>query len=102
MTLANWQTVSPSQFQWEKEALEFIRQGLPTSSLYYAWSNFEFIAENGTISEVDLLIITPYGFYIVEIKSRPGVISGNNLVWTWKNQTSTFVFDNIKSVRGGR
>lgn len=68
--------------------------GTSASSLYYAWSNFEFIAENGTISEIDLLVITPYGFYIVEIKSRPGVISGNNLVWTWKNQTSTFVDDN--------
>jgi serine/threonine protein kinase len=94
MTLTNWQTISPSEFQWEKEALNFIKQGLPTSSLYYAWSNFEFIAENGTISEVDLLVITPYGFYFVEIKSRPGTISGNNQVWTWKNGASTFVVDN--------
>lgn len=94
MALTNWQTISPSEFRWEKDALDFIKQGLPTSSLYYAWSNFEFIAENGTIAEVDLLVITPYGFYLVEIKSRPGTISGNNQVWTWKNGTSTFADDN--------
>lgn len=94
MALAYWQTISPSEFRWEKEALDFIRQGLPTSGLYHAWSNFEFIAENGTISEVDLLIITPNGFFFVEIKSRPGKITGNNQVWTWKNGSSTFVDDN--------
>jgi serine/threonine protein kinase len=94
MTLKYWQTISPSEFRWEKEALDFIKKGLPTSSLYYAWSNFEFIAENGTISEVDLLIITPYGFYLVEIKSRPGTISGNNQAWTWTNGASAFAVDN--------
>ena len=41
-------------------------------SLGRAWSNFEFIADDGTISEVDLLILGPRGIYLVEIKSWPG------------------------------
>lgn len=94
MALAHWETISPSEFQWEKEALKFIKSGLPTSSLYHAWSNFEFVAENGTISEVDLLIITPHGFYLIEIKSRPGTIAGNSQTWIWENEKSTFVADN--------
>ena len=40
---------------------------------YRAWTNFEFVADDGSINEVDLLVFTPQGFFLVEIKSRPGV-----------------------------
>jgi hypothetical protein len=47
-----WKEVSPSQFTWEREALDYIRQGLPDCEPYRAWSNFEFIADDGSINEV--------------------------------------------------
>ena len=71
-----WTEISPSQFAWEQEALEFIRQQLPDHEPYRAWSNFEFIADDGSINEVDLLVLTPKGFFLVEIKSRPGRLTG--------------------------
>lgn len=75
--------VTPSQYAWEREALAFVRAGLPDVEPVRAWSNFEFVADDGSINEVDLLVLTSKGFYLVEIKSRPGVIDGDAMTWRW-------------------
>ena len=49
---SRWQEITPSQFPWEREALAFVRERLPDHEPYHAWSNFEFIADDGTINEV--------------------------------------------------
>jgi serine/threonine protein kinase len=85
MVLSNtrWKTITPSRFPWEQDALEFVRNNLPDLDPYCAWSNFEFIAEDGSICEVDLLVFTPQGFFLVEIKSRGGRLFGDAGTWTW-------------------
>ena len=65
-----WHAITDSEFPWEREALAFVRAGLPDHEPYRVWSNFEFIADDGSINEVDLLVLTSKGFYLVEIKSR--------------------------------
>lgn len=80
---SNWHTISPSRFAWEEEALRFVRERFPSHEPYRAWTNFEFVAHDGSVNEVDLLVITPMGFFLVEIKSRPGVIGGDQQHWTW-------------------
>ena len=82
----NWVTVSESSFPWEREALEFVRSAFPSHEPYRAWSNFEFIADDGTINEVDLLVFTRMGFYLIEIKSRPGRLRGDAGTWTWETE----------------
>jgi hypothetical protein len=89
-----WKEVSASQFAWEREALDFIRQGLPDCEPYRAWSNFEFIADDGSINEVDLLVFTPQGFFLVEIKSRPGVLAGDAVTWLWTHEGREVAMDN--------
>lgn len=79
----NWTTIAESQFPWERDALEFVRQQFPSHEPYRAWSNFEFIADDGSINEVDLLVFTPQGFFLIEIKSRPGRLFGDAGTWTW-------------------
>jgi hypothetical protein len=64
----NWIAITPSSFAWEREALDFIKRQFPTHEPYRAWSNFEFIADDGSINDVDLLAFTPQGFFLVEIK----------------------------------
>lgn len=91
---ANWVEITPSAFPWEKEALDFIRAQFPTHEPYRAWSNFEFIADDGSINEVDLLVFTPQGFFLVEIKSNPGVLSGDIQTWTWQKDGQIKVVDN--------
>ena len=89
-----WKEVSPSQFAWEREALDFIRQGLPDCEPYRAWSNFEFVADDGSINEVDVLVFTPQGFFLVEIKSRPGVLAGDAQTWLWTHEGRETAMDN--------
>jgi serine/threonine protein kinase len=61
--------------------LAFVRSRLPNHEPYRAWSNVEFIAEDGSVNEVDLLVVTPRGFFLVEIKSFPGVVFGDGQRW---------------------
>ena len=86
-----WTTVTESQFPWEREALEFVRERLPDRDPYRAWSNFEFIADDGSINEVDLLVLTPQGFFLVEIKSRPGLLRGDAGTWTWRTRAGKLI-----------
>ena len=82
----NWLSVTQSSFSWEREALDFVRSRFPAHDPYRAWSNFEFIADDGSINEVDLLVFTPQGFFLVEIKSRPGRLFGDAGTWTWETE----------------
>jgi len=51
----NWIVHTESGFPWEREALEFVRTQFPSHEPYRAWTNFEFIGDDGSINEVDLL-----------------------------------------------
>ncbi|KKM20991.1 hypothetical protein LCGC14_1639940, partial [marine sediment metagenome] len=90
----NWTTVTESQHNWERDALDFVRERFPAHEPYRAWANFEFIADDGSINEVDLLVFTPRGFFLVEIKSHPGQLEGDAHSWTWRHEGRAQVVDN--------
>jgi len=74
--------------------LDFVFERFPVQDNYLAWSNFEFIAEDGSINEVDLLVVCPQGAFLTEIKSRPGTVSGDQSVWTWEHEGKKHTEDN--------
>lgn len=78
-----WTEVTTSEHDHERAALHFIRQRFPDREPFRAWTNFMFIAGDGTRNEVDLLAVTPTGVYLVEIKSFPGRIDGDAGTWKW-------------------
>jgi hypothetical protein len=41
MMKKQWKTITPSDYPWERAALDFIREGLPDHDPYRAWANFE-------------------------------------------------------------
>ena len=92
--ISNWTTIAESQFPWERDALEFVRQQFPSHEPYRAWSNFEFIADDGSINEVDLIVFTPQGFFLIEIKSRPRRLFGDAGTWTWETDGKLVTIDN--------
>lgn len=94
MKSGRWIEVTESRFPWEREALGHLRKRLPDSEPFRAWSNFEFIARDGSINEVDLLLVSLYKIYLVEIKSRPGRLSGDAGTWTWPLDGRDRVEDN--------
>lgn len=91
---ANWTEVTPSAFEHERAALAFIREQFPTHEPWRAWSNFEFIATDGSLNEVDLLIFGKSGFFIIEIKNWHGEITGDAGTWHQKVGTRTYAKDN--------
>ena len=79
-----WRRVSESQFPWEREALEYLGRELPNAEPVRMWSNFEFVSADGHINEVDALVLTSKGLFLIEIKSRPArTLAGDAYAWTW-------------------
>lgn len=94
-----WKIITPSQFEHERRALDFIRAGLPDHEPYRAWANFEFTSADGALYEIDLLVLTKQGFWLVEIKSRPGRLEGDAATWTWTTLDGRrFTDDNPRSL----
>lgn len=90
-----WETVTPSQFSHEREALEQVRTLLPDAEPYRAWSNFTFTATTGHIREVDLLVIARGGVYLIEIKSLAGRLTASGSNWTQHRASGQpRIFDN--------
>lgn len=96
MTLnaSRWQAIAESNFAWEREALEWLRSNLPDRDPWHVWSNFEFIDDEGKVNEVDALVLSPAGLFLVEIKSRPGVLRGDAHSWTWTTDGRSSTYDN--------
>ena len=69
MESPRWKIITPSQYEWERRGLDFMRAGLPDHDPYRAWTNFEFQTDDGAIYEVDLLVLTKQGFWLVECKA---------------------------------
>jgi serine/threonine protein kinase len=78
-----WTQVTPSAFAWERASLDYVRRNLPDADPWRAWANFEIVDDRG-VAEVDLMVLSPWGLWVIEIKSRPGKISGDAHTWTWR------------------
>ena len=74
--------------------MDFIRLGLPDYDPYRAWTNFEFQTADGAIYEVDLLVLTKQGFWLIECKGWPGRIWGDAGTWSWMRDRKTISEDN--------
>ncbi len=94
MRMPRWSAVSESSFTWEQVALDFVRNHLPDHDPWSAWSNFEFIDNDGRVNEVDILVLTPAGLVLVEVKSRPGTVSGDARSWVWRGEGRPITTDN--------
>ncbi|WP_163139445.1 MULTISPECIES: BREX system serine/threonine kinase PglW [Arhodomonas] len=86
--------MTESEFPWERSALEYLRDRLPDYEPFRAWANLEFIADDGSVNEVDVLVVSRSRIYLVEIKSHPGRISGDAGTWTWERDGRRSSFDN--------
>lgn len=89
-----WTALSESNFAWEKEALDWLRDLLPDRDPWHVWSNFEFIDDEGKVNEVDALVLSPLGLFLLEIKSRPGTLTGDARTWTWRSDGRDYIYDN--------
>lgn len=76
-----WVEVTPSQFAHERAGLLAVRNLLPDADPYRAWANLEFVADDGSTNEVDLLVLARNGLHLVELKHWRGRITGDGTTW---------------------
>ena len=88
-----WKRYAESKFPHEQEALEYLRENLPDSDPVLLYSNFEFIADDGSVNEIDALVVTRAGLFVVELKSRGGKITGNRHTWFWEQEGRVITID---------
>ncbi len=62
-----WEQINPSGYQHEREGLHELAGYLPDSDPFRVWANVDFVAADGSINEVDALVLTPSGLYVLEL-----------------------------------
>ncbi len=77
----NWHEVTESQFLHEKEGLRSLRQACDPALVLKAWTNFEFLDDQGKLYEVDALLLTVFGLALVELKHYRGLVGVDELTW---------------------
>ena len=78
-----WVEVTPSEYDHERGGLAAVREALPDTDPYRAWSNFTFTSGDGRLYEVDLLVIGKGGLHLIELKHWHGTIRGDGQTW-WR------------------
>lgn len=74
----------PTPYPWEREALDLVYPGISDIDPYQAWELHELHdPSSGRLYEIDLAFLSRAGLFVVEIKSHPGVLSGDVVDWTF-------------------
>jgi hypothetical protein len=93
LSARRWKQLTESRYAHERAALEFLHDALPDRDLIFVYSNFEFIGDDGTVNEIDELAVTQGGVFLVELKSRRGIVIGNLNLWRWTKDNHTITVD---------
>lgn len=75
----------PTPFPWERQALDVVYKhaSLSDTDPQQAWELHElYDPSSGRLYEIDLLFLSRQGLFLVEIKSHPGVLTGDIVDWT--------------------
>ncbi len=83
----HWKVMGPAATPEEAAALEVFRDVLPDDGRTTAWVNLTFIDGNNRTGEVDVLLLTPVGFFCVELKGWHGKITGDSQRWYQPGKT---------------
>ena len=70
----NWDVITTSSHPHEQRGLEFLWSNLPDHEPYKGWSNFEFTGLDGSQNEVDALVVSKQGLFLLELKAHPGYL----------------------------
>lgn len=69
----------------EQAALTAFQRLLPKDGITRAWANLTFVDGKGRTGEVDVLLLSPRGFFLVELKGWHGEIVGTTQRWEQRN-----------------
>lgn len=78
---SRWDEINRSEHPHERDGLRELASYLPDADPYHVWANVEFVGTDGSINEIDALVLTPSGLHVIELKHWQGEISGNGQQW---------------------
>lgn len=84
----NWVVLGDPASPAEQRALTAFRDLLPEDGITKAWVNLTFIDGNGRTGEIDVLLLSPVGFFVVELKGWHGIVSGTTQRWEQHSSTT--------------
>lgn len=87
----------PAQAQ-EAAALAKVKELLPDDGIARAWVNITFTDTDGRLNEVDALILTRSGLWVVELKGWHGEIKGDQQTWRHADRT----YDNPRKLANAK
>ena len=73
--------INPSGHEWEKDGLRELASYLPDQEPFHVWANVEFIGTDGSLNEIDALVLTRSALYLIELKHWQGEIEGGGTQW---------------------
>jgi serine/threonine protein kinase len=74
----------PTFYPWERQALDQIYRDISDNDPHQAWELHELHdPSTGRLYEIDLAFLSRVGLFLVEIKSHPGVLTGDVVDWTF-------------------
>ena len=74
LSVRRWRQFAESRYAHEREALEFLRDVLPDRDPICLYSNFEFIADDGSVNEIDALVSRR-----TDLRLQPSVITNSRV-----------------------
>ncbi|MDT0304260.1 BREX system serine/threonine kinase PglW [Streptomonospora wellingtoniae] len=80
----------PSEFEWEQQGLDHIRQQMPDREPYRAWQCFSFTARGGRVRECDLFLVAPHGVFLLELKAHRGRATNRGGTWFFSKDKRPF------------
>ena len=72
---------TPARIAHEQDGLRELAAYLPDADPFHVWANVEFVGTDGSINEIDALVLTPSGLCILELKHWQGELSGDGTQW---------------------
>jgi serine/threonine protein kinase len=76
-----WEEINPSEHEWEKDGLRELASYLPDQEPFHVWANVEFTGTDGSLNEIDALVLTRSALYVIELKHWQGEIEGGGTQW---------------------
>lgn len=86
-----WEQINASAYLHEQDGLRELASYLPDADPYHVWANIEFVAADGSINEVDALVLTPSGLYVLELKHWQGELRGDGNQWVRRAPNSRLI-----------
>ena len=79
--MTQWESLGQPASPAEADALERLRSVVCADPLAYGWTNVTFVDLHGRTAELDAVIVTRVGAFVVELKGWHGTIAGTQQTW---------------------